>query len=196
MSGSDAILVVDIGSSSTRCVAYDLQASMLPGSLFQNKSLGLSTDATMNSEEVIAKTEEVIAECLEWCRSCGRTSVQGLGIDSFALSFLGVDSLGDAATPCFTYADSRPDDFAQLLREKLGSTGQAEAYERTGTQIHSSYAPAHYMRICQHESEMATKVVQWRTLGAHIIARLTGRGLLTPIGFSEASWTGLLNRHT
>ena len=62
--------------------------------------------------------------------------------------------------------------------------------------IHSSYAPAHYARICAEEPELLSEVVQWRTLGTHIVARLSGMGLQTPIGFSEASWTGMLNRHT
>lgn len=190
------ILVVDIGSSSTRCVAYDLEARMLEGSLFQDKSLGLTAEATMDSNEVVGKTEGVIAQCIEWCREHGWAKIQGLGIDSFALSFLGINGSGEACTPCFTYADARPDEFAQQLREKLGANGQEEAYERTGTVIHSSYAPAHYLRICAQEGNVAAGVAQWRTLGAHIIARLSGRGLRTPIGYSEASWTGMLNRHT
>lgn len=135
-------------------------------------------------------------ECLRWCREHGRTAIQGLGIDSFALSFLGVDGAGEVITPCFTYADARPDEFAKKLYDQLGATGRADSYERTGTQIHSSYAPAHYLRLSAQEPEMVGRVAQWRTLGAHIIARLSGRGLQTPVGYSEASWLGILNRHT
>jgi hypothetical protein len=71
---------------------------MLPGSLFQDKSLGLTTEATMNATEVVDKTERVIALCLEWCRENGRASIRGIGIDSFALSLLGVDA-GARGTP-------------------------------------------------------------------------------------------------
>ena len=35
---------------------------------------------------------------------------------------------------------------------------------------------AHYMRIRAEEGDMAERVSQWRTLGAHIIGRLSGRG--------------------
>ena len=196
MADHEAVLVVDIGSSSTRCVAYSLNAIMLEGSLFQDKSLGLSSDATMPATEVVEKTEGVIVQCLEWCRASGRKTIRGLGIDSFALSFLGVDDGGTAVTPCFTYADTRPDDFAQRLQEQLGAREMAEAYERTGTVVHSSYAPAHYMRAVTEEGDLVKQVVQWRPLGAHIVAQLCGQGLATPVGYSEASWTGLLNRHT
>lgn len=190
------MLVIDIGSSSTRCVAFGLNCAMLEGSLCQDKSLGLSPDATMDSEEVVRKTEGVVSQCLAWCRDHGRTKVRALGIDSFALSLLGVDAEGREATPCFTYADSRPDRYAQQLRAQLGAAGQREAYERTGTVIHASYAPAHYLRVCAEEPELLPRVKQWRTLGAHIVARLSGLGLQAPVGLSEASWTGLLNRHT
>ena len=195
--GEECVLVIDIGSSSTRCVAYGMDCRPLEGSLMQDKSLFLSSDATMDAGEVSDKTESVVAQCLAWCRDHGYTSVRALGIDSFALSLLGVDASGAECTPCYTYADARPDKYAQQLRAQLGADGQAQSYERTGTVVHSSYAPAHYLRICAEESpQLLAQVKQWRTLGAHIVARLSGQGLQTPVGFSEASWTGMLNRHT
>ena len=197
MGGKECVLVIDIGSSSTRCVAFGMDCRPLDGSLMQDKSLFLSSDATMDAEEVSSKTEGVVAECLSWCQANGYTSVRALGIDSFALSLLGVDSSGVECTPCYTYADARPDKYAQQLRSQLGEDGQAQSYERTGTVVHSSYAPAHYLRICAEEpANMLGQVAQWRTLGCHIVARLSDRGLMAPVGFSEASWTGMLNRHS
>ena len=54
---AECVLVIDIGSSSTRCVAFGLDCEMLHDSLRQDKSLGLSADATFDADEVIAKTE-------------------------------------------------------------------------------------------------------------------------------------------
>jgi gluconokinase len=197
MGGRECVLVIDIGSSSTRCVAFGMDCGPLDGSLMQDKSLFLSSDATMDAAEVSTKTEGVVTRCLSWCQAHGYTSVRALGIDSFALSLLGVDSSGAECTPCYTYADARPDEYAQRLRLQLGEDGQAQAYERTGTVLHSSYAPAQYLRICAEEpAQLLGQVRQWRTLGCHIVARLSGRGLATPVGFSEASWTGMLNRHS
>ena len=98
MAADECVLVIDIGSSSTRCVAFDLACAMLDGSLCQDKSLGLTADAEMDSEEVVHKTEAVVAQCLEWCGSHGYATVRALGIDSFALSLLGVGSTGEACT--------------------------------------------------------------------------------------------------
>ena len=193
---AECVLVIDIGSSSTRCVAFGLDCEMLHDSLRQDKSLGLSADATFDADEVIGKTELAVEQCLEYCQDHGY-AVRALGISTFSLSLLGVDEAGQAITPVFTYADSRTDPFAQqLLVDIGGAAGQAEAYERTGTMIHASYAPAHYRRLCAEEPELVASVEQWRTLGSQLVARLSGLGLQAPVGFSEASWTGMLNRHT
>ena len=179
-----------------RCVAYSMTAQMLEGSLFQDKTLVLSKEATLDSQEVKDKSEAVIVQCLDWCRTAGIKSIRGLGIDAFAVSLLGVDAAGNPVTPCFSYADTRTDEFAQALRSKLGEKAQAEAFERTGTVIHGSYAAAHYLRICAQQPELVPRVVVWRTLGAHLIAQLAGGDSSSPVGYSEASWTGLMNRHT
>ena len=119
MGGRECVLVIDIGSSSTRCVAFGMDCRPLDGSLMQDKSLFLSSDATMDAAEVSTKTEGVVTRCLSWCQAHGYTSVRALGIDSFALSLLGVDSSGAECTPCYTYADARPDEYAQRLRHSI-----------------------------------------------------------------------------
>ena len=87
--------------------------------------------------------------------------------------------------------------YAQKVRNILSEADDIKAaFQRTGTVIHACYAPAVMMRL-QDESDSTdyNEITKWQTLVSYIISRWTGT-CSSPVSFSEASWTGLMNRNT
>ena len=140
---------------------------------------------------------QVISECLENVRrmQSGHRFI-AVAWTSFAMSWLGVDRGGRPVTPVYTYADTRSGSHAENLRRELEQEGAlACTCQRTGTPIHTAYAPAQLLRLAAEEPERLAQVASWRTLASHLLARWGGHALL-PISSSEVGWTGLLNRST
>ena len=57
------ILVIDIGSSSVRCSAFDTKARMLPNTL-RREHLSLSHTGTMDPAQIKERAASVISQCL------------------------------------------------------------------------------------------------------------------------------------
>lgn len=123
-------------------------------------------------------------------------TVSSVGISCLAMSLVGISSSGDPVTPVYTYADSATGEgHVDHLRAMLGSPDAVRSTQvRTGTPIHSSYAPALFTRLFEGEGKMPRAIARWATLSSFVLSRLTG--VEQPITTSEASWTGLLDsRH-
>ena len=192
----DLILAVDLGSSSVRASAYHLDGTRLDESTeFRNTEQ--SVDGTFDPLVLTNQTEEVISGCLARVRQLtANANIIAVSWTSFAMSWLGVDSDGRQVTPVYTYSDARSGPYADSLREELLQEGNLEdTWQRTGTPIHTAYAPAQLLRLAAEEPELVSKVSCWQTLSASLLARWRGK-LKSPVSSSEAGWTGLLNRHT
>jgi len=188
------LLVVDIGSSSVRCSAFDERANMVEGTL-QRETTGMSPVGTMDPVEIEEKTVAVISRCLETLRARPNPpQVIAVGMDCFAMSWLAIDHSGTAISPVYTYADARSAPYAQRLREELGDAQNQLMWNKTGTPVHTSYAMPQYKRLLQEDPAQCRAAAQWRTLGAHLVGTWMGRATDMPVSFSEASWTGLLDR--
>lgn len=191
----DLILVIDLGSSSIRASAYDLKAERLDDSTaFRHTEQAL--DGTFDPQVLTVLTEEVVNDCLASVRK-HRPSPRFAAVawTSFAMSWLGVDSAGRPVTPVYTYSDASSAPYADNLREELRQKNVLEdTWQRTGTPIHTAYAPAQLLRLATEEPQRLSHVASWQTLASHLLSRWLGR-THTPISNSEAGWTGLLNRH-
>ena len=144
-------------------------------------------------------------------------AVVAVGFACFGMNLVGIDADGHPCTPVFTYANSSPGgtDTIRRLRESLERTGQngtqglEEARQRTGTPIHSSYAPAQLLEWMArtatssgeesgeresrpHVSKPRKEVKTWQTLPSLVAARWCCLPS-APVSYSEASWMGLLD---
>lgn len=189
------ILAIDIGTSSVRCSLWNAEGSPIPDSQAQQR-LRFESNGQADPEVLRQTTEETLDQCMARFeeRECpGR--IVGVGWASFALSWLGVDEDGQPVTPIYTYADTLSGSYARYLRDRLDAAGELKAtYQRTGTPIHTAYAPAQLLRLAEEEPERLALVATWQTIAAHILARWTGKAA-QPISSSEAGWTGFLNRN-
>ena len=191
----DLILVIDLGSSSVRASAYNLNAERLDDSTaFRHTQQAL--DGTFDPHILTTLTEEVVSDSLASVRRL-RPGARFAAVawTSFAMSWLGVDREGRPVTPVYTYSDASSAPFADILREELRQKKVLEdTWQRTGTPIHTAYAPAQLLRLASEEPERLSRVDSWQTLASHLLSRWRGRPH-SPISNSEAGWTGLLNRH-
>jgi gluconokinase len=190
------ILAIDIGTSSVRCSLWTADGSPIPDSQAQQK-LQFEGNGQTDPETLQRATEDTLDQCLAQYAAMDQPgSIVGVGWASFAMSWLGVDTAGTPVTPVYTYADTLSGRYARYLRARLDEVGEFDAtYRRTGTPIHTAYAPAQLLRLADEEPERLARVSTWQTIAAHLLAQWTGQPV-QPISSSEAGWTGLLNRST
>jgi len=215
----NVILVLDVGSSSVRCSAYQID---------ENENDGTSTTSVEaldgcyaqlkirsvqpNSGKIILNgVKEDTGECynlldeIDGCihktlaslREHDFSSFQivGLGFSTLVMNLIGVDKngyvIGEEAT--ISYACNSPE-VAQKCRNltsELGEERLEELYQKTGAPLHSAYALAQLCAL--YSNPDSTKDIwQWQTLASLCLSRWLGVPSV-PISFSEASWTGLFN---
>lgn len=161
---NDLILAVDLGSSSVRASAYRTNGDRLEG-VSGSRRTEQAADGTFDPLVLAELTDQVISECLENVRrmQSGHRFI-AVAWTSFAMSWLGVDRGGRPVTPVYTYADTRSGSHAENLRRELEQEGAlACTCQRTGTPIHTAYAPAQLLRLAAEEPERLAQVASWRT---------------------------------
>lgn len=183
------VLAMDVGSTASRGQLYD--AAGRPVANRSKKSHFFTTahdgTSTIDADQIVAELSEVIEDLID--EADGRP-IQGVALDTFSSSLVGVDEHGNAITPCYTYADSRCTDQVEQLR---ATVDEDELQQRTGARLHTSYLPARLLWLKQTEPQLFESVDRWMALGAYVFLHLTGQAV---IGTSAAAWTGLLNRST
>ena len=184
------ILVVDIGSSSTRAALYDAGARLVPGSLVQAQStLLVAADGT--AEDDPAAVLERVTSCIDGVLAAAGPHARHIGAVGWATyvsNVLGTDAAGRPVTPVYTYADTRGADAARMLRERLDEWA---IWQRTGCPLRTSYLPALFTWLAETQPSLVRGVHRWMSVGEWLFDRFFGR---SPITTSVASWTGLLNR--
>lgn len=194
-STQQTLLVLDIGTSSTRALAFDERARPLPGIAAQvtyDPEIAAAGDMTYAAEKLFEAVVEAVDQVVQQLSVTDRrvTAVAGC---TFATSILGIDAQNQPATPVLTYAAPGCADAVETLRLALGVGGVQAVHERTGCVLHSSYLPARFVWMAAEHPQWLERSVRWMSIGDYVLWRLTGE-LCT--SYSVASWTGLLNRHT
>ncbi len=186
-------LTLDIGSSSTRAILFDGRAQVVEGMVEQRSTTMTTTpdggavfDAGHLVESVIGVIDALLARAGDL-----RGRIAAVATDTLVGNVLGVDAAGNPVTPVFTYADTRNAVDAQALRAELGPTGAAQAHDRTGTLIHTSYLPARFRWLGRAEPARFAAAARWVSVGEYLYFRLFGDWR---VSYSVASWSGLLNR--
>lgn len=190
-------LAIDIGSSSVRCAAYTPDAEAVAGSGVHLKLFALDpATGRADAGALVSAVDEAVGKCMGLLRKVGLAKlVRSIGFSTFVMNLVGTDGLGRAVTPVYTYADQHKQSamHARALRRELEAAGELDAvWQRTGTPIHTAYAPAQFRRLCLDEPDILKQVACWQTISSLVIAQWLGVPHM-PISFCEASWTGLLD---
>lgn len=191
---SPFVIAVDVGSSSVKAAIYDAKGRAVPGTESRSgHPLHSSADgASVEYADHLIEHVEAVMDGIMSTAADFSIPIAAVGMDGMASTVLGVDRLGQAVTPIYTYADTRPSKFVDQLTKEL----DVEAtYQRTGTPQHTSYLPARFLWIQATDPDLTRKIHRWMDIGAFLYSRWFD-DIDVPMSYSMASWTGLLNRRT
>jgi gluconokinase len=184
---SDVVLGVDIGTTSTKVVAFDAS-----GHPWASESADYPLDephpgeATQDPDQIVqAVIGSVRATAAAVRRDGGR--VRGLSFSSAMHSLIGLDGKGEPLTPSVTWADSRATEQAERLH---ASHDGLNLHRRTGTPLHPMSPLTKLIWFAERDPKVFDQVARWVGIKEYVLANLTGDCV---VDHGIASATGLLN---
>ncbi len=190
-----SLLVLDIGTSSTRALLFDERARVLANGVAQIQTaaeIAPTGDVTFDADALFAAAVAAIDQVMARPVASQRP-VRAVASCTFVTNIVGIDAHGQPRTPVFTYAAPGCAAAVGELRALLGETAARSVHDRTGCLLHTSYLPARFRWIAQQRPDWLSDVQHWLSIGDYVLWWLTGAR--NP-SYSVASWTGLLNRRT
>ncbi|HEY8563297.1 MAG TPA: gluconokinase [Pyrinomonadaceae bacterium] len=183
------ILALDIGTSSVRAALYDFRGRVLPETMVKNERVVEITDdggAQLDAEEALSQVFEAIDDVLEK-NDALIEQIEYVAMSCFWHSLVGVDREGHATTPVYTWAETRPANYVQTLRDELNETG---IHNRTGARFHSSFWTAKLLWLREEFPDDFAKTAKWLSFSDLAAERLL-RDYATSV--SMASGTGIFD---
>jgi gluconokinase len=184
------VLAVDVGSTATRGDVYDAAGRPVQGGRCKMPhQFVTAADGTsqIDPDAVVEEVAQVIGQLAGRWRA---RRIAAVALDTFASSLVGVRPDGSAATPCYTYADSRCVEQVIMLR---GELDEPAIQQRTGCRLHTSYLAPRLRWLQATQPGAFAAAARWMSVGEYVYLRLLGT---TAAGTSIAAWTGLLDRRT
>jgi gluconokinase len=180
------VIGIDIGTSSTKSVAYTVDghagATHSVGYPLNQPAPGYAEqDPAVVLEAVIKTVREVAAQC--------EGPVIGLSFSSAMHSLLGLDPDGVPLTPSITWADSRASSQAERIR---ASASGLQLHRRTGTPVHPMSPLTKLVWFREQEPKLCEQIGHWAGIKDYVLLRLCDV-LITD--HSVASGTGLMDIH-
>jgi gluconokinase len=182
---SDVIVGVDIGTTSTKSVAYDpggqVRASASQGYPLREPHHGY---AEQDPEEIFAAVVATLRAVVDeaW-------PVAGLSFSTAMHSLVGLDPDGAPLTPSITWADSRAD--RQAERIQASARGLA-LHIRTGTPVHPMAPLPKLVWFHEQEPKLAEQVAHWVGIKDYVLLRMCEALVMD---HSSASGSGLMDIH-
>ncbi len=190
------ILVLDLGSSSTRALFYDAQAQPVLG-VAAREACAFQTDRQGRSEDDAPAAWQRLRRLLNIAQ--GQTKqlhgkpIAGVAMASYVANMLCLDERGEPISPVITYADTRASDDAKSLRAEFD---ELKTLQRTGCRIRANYHPAKLRWLARTQPKLLKRTRWLVSLSDYLRMKLCGARSPLPTSYSIAAWTGLLNRHT
>lgn len=181
----NAILAIDLGTSSTRARLYDAETGKpIPGATAHLSHTPYTTTDGGSTLDPDALVREVAA-CADdaWEKAPAGCWILGVGLSCFWHSIIGVDADGKAVTPVLLWNDRRS--AAQVARLK---ESQPELPVQTGCPWHTSYVYGRLAWLCEAQPELFARCEQFVTPVGYVLRQLLGA---TGESTSMASASGL-----
>ena len=179
---------VDIGTTSTKAIAYDQE-----GGILAEESAGYDL-LSPQPDRAEQDPDGILEAVLNSLASVARKVVQESGGEISGVSFsaamhtlLALDEQGDPLTASMTYADNRASEQAARIREERDG---AEIHRRTGTPVHPMSPLAKLLWFGEQEKEIFEAAARWVSIKEYVFLRLFGEYV---VDYSIASATGLFN---
>jgi len=186
----EAVLALDVGTSSVRCLAFDRQARPVAGVRVAREIEPRATrdgGMELDAERLLQVTLTCLAEAATALSRRGGHAM-GVASSTFWHGLLGVDAGGQPVTPLYLWSDTRSGPAALALRGELDG---AEMHRRTGCPLHSSYWPAKLRWLREGQGDLFRRAARWVNFSEYLEHRLFGTWR---VSLSMASGTGLLDQ--
>ena len=178
------VIGVDLGTTSTKAVAYDTDgtevASASAGYPLDEPNPGWAEqDPDLILDAVLKSVRGVVSEV--------DGPVAGLSFSSAMHTLIGLDADGSPLTPSLSWADSRSAAQAERLR---ATPGGLALHRRTGTPVHPMAPLPKLMWFREQEPKLHERVAHWAGIKDYVLSRMCD-ALVTD--HSLASGTGLMD---
>lgn len=189
-------LALDIGTSSVRSAIYDAGANVFEETMVKNERTLTSTDDggfEIDADEAFLQIVEAIDNVLEKIPE-EVADIEYSATSSFWHSILGIDKDGKPTTKVFAWAETRPAEFVQKLRDDLD---EKEIHNRTGCRFHSSYWTAKLLWLQNKRKEEFEKTDKWISFCDYVGLKLfkesksAGRTLDSQRDAGVTAWTSV-----
>ena len=187
------VLALDVGTSSVRAVCYDADGYAIEGIDARTQyQMDLKPDGgvEIDAERLVEIICTTIDQCLIRARALPggrRPAICGVGYSNFWHAMLGVDKMGQAITPLYSWNDTRSSEDATSLAARVDPQW---IHRRTGVIPHASYYPAKILWLRRTNPSLASNVHRWVSIGEYLYSRIFGQFVCS---VSMASGTGLFN---
>ena len=180
------ILALDIGTSSVRAALYDFAGNVVPETVVKkDRTVHFTEDggAELTADEAFSQVCEAIEDVL----SKTTQTIDYVAASCFWHSLVGIDADGNATTNVFTWAETRPAEYVQTLRNNLDEN---EIHNRTGARFHSSFWTAKLLWLKSEFPEVFQKTAKWLSFSDYLAFRLSNQAVTS---VSMASGTGIFD---
>lgn len=179
---TESIIAVDIGTTSTKVVAYDLNANALAsanhGYPLAQTSPGMAEQAPADLLTAVqAGVQEVLTQV-------DATQVIGLSFSGAMHSLVLTDMANQPLTQIMTWADNRP----AAIVDQLHEPATAALLRQTGVPIHPMTPFAKLLWLNQTQPGLVARAAHVLDLKSYLFAVLTGQYVMD---YSTANATGL-----
>jgi gluconokinase len=177
---------VDIGTTSTKTVAYDEGGRLLAE---ESEGYGLYSPrpgwAEQDPEEIFDAVLDTLSRVVKEAKNHGEIS--GVSFSAAMHTLMGLDADGKPLTASITYADNRAaEQAARILAEMEGPA----IHRRTGTPVHPMSPLTKLLWFRERDADTFDRAAKWVSFKDYLFQRLFG---VYVVDYSIASATGLFN---
>lgn len=184
----DVWIGVDVGTTGTRAIAYDINGMNICSSEAFYPLLTPHPDwAEENPLQIFESIEKVIGETAAQLRYKNQT-LAGIALSTVMHSFVGLDAHHEPLMDIQTWADSRSAGIVRRMKEDKELC--QNFYQRTGCPIHACYPLAKILWLQKNLPELFQRMQYVGSLKDYIFRGMTGEWV---IDHSTASTSGIYN---
>ncbi|MHA6248767.1 gluconokinase [Pontibacter sp. CAU 1760] len=183
-----SFLGMDIGTTSTKAVAFDLKGNQLYRAAEEYPLISTrAAFAEQDPEVVLQAVLDAFRVVAAQLNASEEYTLAGVCFSSAMHSLIAVDAEGQPLTNCITWADTRSMEQAIALKESV--IGH-DIYLHTGTPLHPMSPLPKLRWLKEHEPAVFARAAKFIGIKEYVFYRLFGE---FKIDYSIASSTGLFN---
>lgn len=181
------VIGVDIGTTSTKAIAFDLKGNIISKKNIEYPVLNPKPSWSEQDPDEIFNAVLNAIKNVVFENFLRHNELLGISFSSAMHSVIAVDSNGEKMTNCIIWADTRSSEYAAKIKEsKIGH----EVYMRTGTPVHPMSPLCKLAWMKDNMKEIYYKAYKFISIKEYAFYKLFGVYI---VDYSIASATGLFD---